>query len=59
MRGQYQNKLPNKLYFINDGYRILGPYIKKPSTIMKRLLNPRGLIIYVKDEFDNYIKQPN
>jgi len=56
MRGKYQNKLPDKIYFVDNGHNILGPYIKMPTLIIKRMFVPPTLIIYVKDEHGNYIK---
>jgi len=58
MRGKGQNKLPNKIYFVDSSRGILGPYIKMPTLVMKEtFVVPPILITYVKDEHDNYIKK--
>lgn len=54
MRGQYQNKLPKKLYYVDRGEQFLGPYAKKPTLLLK---NSGTLIEYVLDSNENYIKQ--
>jgi hypothetical protein len=54
MRGQYQYQLPKKLYYVDRGEQFLGPYIKKPTLILK---NGGTLIEYVLDSNENYIKQ--
>lgn len=59
MRGKNQTKLPNKIYFIEYGSQVFGPYTSRPTGIAKKLLIPELAIIitYVKDNDGNYIKQ--
>jgi hypothetical protein len=55
-RGQHQHGLPKKLYYIDRGTVVLGPYAKRPTLMLKNSLN--GVLVeYVLDANENYIKQ--
>lgn len=56
MRGANKTKLPSKLYFIDNNGQMIGPYMNRPTTLLKKRPNAT-LVIYELDSSENYIKQ--
>lgn len=56
MRGANKTNLPSKLYFLESDGGTRGPWMNRPSTLIKNHPN-WTLIVYELDSNKNYIKQ--
>jgi hypothetical protein len=59
MRCKNQTKLPTRIYFINYGNKVYGPYISRPTNTIKELGDPNSatLVSFLRDTKGNYIKE--
>ena len=58
MRCGNQTKLPTRIYFINHGDNVYGPYRSRPTGTVKGLNDPTATIVsFLRDIKGNYIKE--
>ncbi len=59
MRCGNQTKLPTRIYFINHGNNVYGPYRSRPTGTVKGLVDPSSatIVSFLCDINGNYIKE--